>query len=55
MKFNSILIGSEDPKRLTEYYTRLFGAHPTAHEEAIAQTINWFTSAELFVRQWRIE
>jgi predicted enzyme related to lactoylglutathione lyase len=25
MNFNSILIGSEDPKRLAEYYTRLFG------------------------------
>ena len=26
MNLNSILIGSEDPKRLTEYYTKLFGA-----------------------------
>jgi len=26
MDFNSILIGSEDPGRLAEYYTRLFGA-----------------------------
>ena len=25
MDFNSILIGSEDPARLVEYYTRLFG------------------------------
>jgi predicted enzyme related to lactoylglutathione lyase len=25
MNFNSILIGSEDPGRLVEYYTRLFG------------------------------
>ena len=25
MKFNSILIGSEDPERLAAYYTRLFG------------------------------
>jgi predicted enzyme related to lactoylglutathione lyase len=25
MKLNSILIGSEDPQRLKEYYTRLFG------------------------------
>ncbi|MEA2537331.1 MAG: hypothetical protein QOF11_1565 [Chloroflexota bacterium] len=25
MNLNSILIGSEDPERLTEYYTRLFG------------------------------
>ncbi len=25
MDFNSILIGSEDPQRLVEYYTRLFG------------------------------
>jgi predicted enzyme related to lactoylglutathione lyase len=26
MNFNNIMIGSEDPKTLTEYYTRLFGA-----------------------------
>jgi predicted enzyme related to lactoylglutathione lyase len=26
MNLNSILIGSEDPKKLTEYYTKLFGA-----------------------------
>jgi predicted enzyme related to lactoylglutathione lyase len=26
MDFNSILIGSEDPERLVEYYSRLFGA-----------------------------
>lgn len=26
MNLNSILIGSEDPKALAEYYTRLFGA-----------------------------
>jgi predicted enzyme related to lactoylglutathione lyase len=25
MNFNSILIGSEDPARLVEYYTKLFG------------------------------
>jgi predicted enzyme related to lactoylglutathione lyase len=25
MNFNGILIGSENPQRLTEYYTRLFG------------------------------
>ena len=25
MNLNSILIGSEDPKALTDYYTRLFG------------------------------
>ncbi|HEX2221879.1 MAG TPA: VOC family protein [Candidatus Limnocylindria bacterium] len=25
MNFNSILIGSEDPQRLAEFYTRLFG------------------------------
>jgi predicted enzyme related to lactoylglutathione lyase len=25
MNFNNILIGSEDPKRLVDYYTRLFG------------------------------
>ena len=26
MEFNSILIGSEDPQRLVDYYTKLFGA-----------------------------
>ena len=26
MNLNSILIGSEDPQRLSEYYTKLFGA-----------------------------
>ncbi len=31
MNFNSILIGSADPDRLVEYYTRLFGA-PTMSE-----------------------
>ena len=25
MDLNSILIGSEDPQRLADYYTRLFG------------------------------
>ena len=25
MNFNNILIGSDDPKRLAEYYTKLFG------------------------------
>ena len=25
MNLNSVLIGSEDPKRLTDYYTKLFG------------------------------
>jgi predicted enzyme related to lactoylglutathione lyase len=31
MNFNGILIGSEDPKRLAEYYTKLFG-EPTWDE-----------------------
>jgi predicted enzyme related to lactoylglutathione lyase len=31
MNFNSILIGSEDPQRLADYYTRLFG-EPTWSE-----------------------
>ncbi len=31
MDFNSILIGSEDPQRLAEYYTKLFG-DPTMSE-----------------------
>ena len=26
MNFNSILIGSEDPQRLVDYYTKVFGA-----------------------------
>ena len=32
MDFNSILIGSEDPARLVEYYTRLFGEPQMADE-----------------------
>ena len=31
MNFNSILIGSEDPQRLVDYYTNLFG-EPTMSE-----------------------
>ena len=31
MNLNSILIGSDDPQRLAEYYTRLFG-EPAWHE-----------------------
>ncbi|MFP5343815.1 MAG: VOC family protein [Candidatus Limnocylindria bacterium] len=31
MNLNSILIGSEDPQRLVEYYTKLFG-EPGFHE-----------------------
>ena len=31
MDFNSILIGSEDPQRLVEYYSKLFG-EPTMSE-----------------------
>jgi len=31
MNLNSILIGSEDPRRLVEYYTKLFGK-PTMEE-----------------------
>jgi predicted enzyme related to lactoylglutathione lyase len=31
MNLNSILIGSEDPKRLAEYYTKLFG--PPMYED----------------------
>jgi predicted enzyme related to lactoylglutathione lyase len=33
MNFNNILIGSEDPGRLVEYYTRLFGA-PTMEDSS---------------------
>ena len=32
MNFNSILIGSEDPQRLVQYYTRLFGEPSFADE-----------------------
>lgn len=32
MNFNSILIGSADPQRLVDYYTKLFGA-PTMPEQ----------------------
>jgi predicted enzyme related to lactoylglutathione lyase len=32
MNFNSILIGSADPQRLVEYYTRMFGP-PTMAEQ----------------------
>jgi predicted enzyme related to lactoylglutathione lyase len=33
MDFNSILIGSEDPARLAEYYTRLFGEPAMTDEQ----------------------
>ena len=33
MNLNSILIGSEDPKRLAEYYTKLFG-EPAMQDDA---------------------
>ena len=32
MNFNSILIGSADPRRLVDYYTKLFGP-PTMPEQ----------------------
>jgi predicted enzyme related to lactoylglutathione lyase len=32
MKFNSILIGSEDPQRLKDYFTKLFGK-PTFEDQ----------------------
>jgi predicted enzyme related to lactoylglutathione lyase len=32
MDFNSILIGSEDPARLVEYYTKLFGEPAMTYE-----------------------
>ena len=32
MNFNSILIGSDNPQRLVEYYTRLFGEPQMADE-----------------------
>ena len=33
MNFNSILIGSADPQRLVDYYTKLFG-EPTMADRA---------------------
>jgi predicted enzyme related to lactoylglutathione lyase len=33
MNFNNVMIGSEDPARLMEYYTRLFG-EPTWKDES---------------------
>ena len=33
MNFNNILIGSEEPRRLIEYYTKLFG-EPTMSDES---------------------
>ncbi len=35
MDFNNILIGSEDPKPLVDYYTKLFGA-PAFQDESYA-------------------
>jgi predicted enzyme related to lactoylglutathione lyase len=35
VNFNSILIGSEDPKRLVDYYTKLFGK-PTMADDNYA-------------------
>ena len=40
MNFNSILIGSEDPKRLAEYYTKLFGK-PTMEDEGESGYTGW--------------
>ena len=39
MNFNSILIGSEDPKRLVEYYTKLIGEPVFSDEQYTAWTI----------------
>ena len=39
MDFNSILIGSEDPKRLVEYYTKLIGEPVFADEQYTAWSI----------------
>ena len=36
MNLNTVLIGSEDPKRLTDYYTKLFGK-PTTRRTAPRQ------------------
>jgi predicted enzyme related to lactoylglutathione lyase len=41
MNFNSILIGSEDPQRLADYYTKLFG-EPTWNEGGY---IGWMLGA----------
>ena len=39
MDFNSILIGSEDPTRLIEYYTKIFGEPAMADESYSTWTI----------------
>jgi predicted enzyme related to lactoylglutathione lyase len=39
MDFNSILIGSEDPKRLAEYYTKLLGDPSFADDQYTAWRI----------------
>ena len=39
MDFNSILIGSEDPKRLVEYYTKLIGEPVFTDEQYTAWSI----------------
>jgi len=41
MNFNSILIGSEDPQRLADYYTKLFG-EPTWNDGGY---IGWMLGA----------
>ena len=35
MNLNTVLIGSEDPKRMTDYYTKLFGK-PTMEDQGYA-------------------
>lgn len=35
MNLNSVLIGSEDPKRLTDYYTKVFGK-PSMEDDGYA-------------------
>jgi predicted enzyme related to lactoylglutathione lyase len=40
MNFNSILIGSADPKRLVDYYTKLFG-EPTMAGEEMGDYTGW--------------
>jgi predicted enzyme related to lactoylglutathione lyase len=45
MNFNSLLIGSEDPQRLADYYTKLFGqpAYTNAGFSGWAPGSGWIT------------
>jgi hypothetical protein len=55
MNFNSILIGSEDPQRLVDYYTKLFGqpslsGFPARFEQLGLHELKAWPSRELLSR-----